>query len=160
MALPVAGADAVRERGHPVEHGVHLCDDVHAVDDERRTFRHAQRDVQSCAVLGDVDVVAPEHRLRALREPGLLGELDEEPQRLVRDAVLRVVEVEAGALGDQPLSACGSSPNRSRRWRSRVAAWCCSRALQAARSRRGVMVAPIVSRVVLGSDVLDRDKPH
>ncbi len=38
-------------------------------------------------------------------QPGLLGEGDEEPERLVGDPVLRVVEVEAGGLGGQPLAA-------------------------------------------------------
>ena len=37
----------------------------------------------------------------------LVGELREQPQRLVGDPVLRVVEEEAGALGDQPLAAAG-----------------------------------------------------
>ncbi len=38
-------------------------------------------------------------------EARLLGELHEQPERLVGDAVLRVVEVEAGALGGKPLAA-------------------------------------------------------
>ena len=54
---------------HPVEHLVHLGDDVDAVDDERRALRHAQRDVQHGAVLGDVDLLAREHRVDALRRP-------------------------------------------------------------------------------------------
>ena len=63
------------ERGHAVEHLVHLRDDVDAVHDERAPLRHAQRDVEHRAVLGDVDPVAAEHRLRALGEARLLGEL-------------------------------------------------------------------------------------
>ena len=39
------------------------------------------------------------------RESRLLGELEEQPQRLVGDAVLRVVEVDAGALGCETLAA-------------------------------------------------------
>ena len=34
-AAPVAGAHPVGERGHPVEHLVHVGDDVVAVDHER-----------------------------------------------------------------------------------------------------------------------------
>ena len=60
---------------HPVEHLVHVGDDVDAVDDERRALRHAQRDVEDRAVLGDVDPVAAEHRLGPLGEARLLGEL-------------------------------------------------------------------------------------
>ncbi len=94
-----------RERGHAVERLVHLRDDVDAVDDERALARHAQRDVEDGAVLGRVDPVAAEHRLGALAQARLLGQLEEEPQRLVGDAVLRVVEVDAGALGGEPLAA-------------------------------------------------------
>ena len=63
-----------REARHPVEHLVDLLDDVVAVDDQRALARHPQRDVQHGAVLGDVDVLAAEHRVAALGEPRLLGE--------------------------------------------------------------------------------------
>ena len=84
---------------------MHLRDDVDAVDEERAPAWHAQRDMEDGAVLGRVDPVAAEHRLRALAQPRLLGELEEQPQRLVGDAVLRVVEVDAGALGGETLAA-------------------------------------------------------
>ena len=86
---------------------MHLRDDVLPVDDERRVARQAQRGVQDGPVLGDVDVVAAEHRLDALRSPRLVRELQEQRDRLVRDPVLRVVEVEPGGLGGQPLAAGG-----------------------------------------------------
>ena len=60
---------SVGERRHPVEHLVHLRHDVLAVDDDRASARHAQRDVQHGAVLGDVDLLAAEHRVDALGEP-------------------------------------------------------------------------------------------
>jgi hypothetical protein len=50
-------------------------------------------------------VLAPEHRVAALGDAALLGELAEQLQRLVGDPVLRVVEEEAGALGGQPVAA-------------------------------------------------------
>ena len=84
---------------------MHLRDDVDAVHDERALARHPQRDVEDGTVLGRVDPVAAEHRVRALGEARLVGELHEQPQRLVGDAVLRVVEVEAGALGSEPLAS-------------------------------------------------------
>ena len=37
---PLAAADALGEVGHPVEHLVHLGDDVAAVDDQRSLARH------------------------------------------------------------------------------------------------------------------------
>ena len=84
---------------------MHVGDHVAAVDDERRALRHSQRDMEDGAVLGRVDPVAAEHRLRALRETGLARELEQEAQRLVGDAVLRVVEIDACALGREPLAA-------------------------------------------------------
>ena len=64
---------------------------------ERAAARHAQRDVQHRAVLGDVDVLAGEHRVAPRGDARLVRELEEQAQRLVGDAVLRVVEQEAGA---------------------------------------------------------------
>ena len=68
VPLPLAGADALGERGHAVERLVHLGDDVDSVHDERALPRHAQRDMQDRAVLGRVDPVAAEHGLGALAQ--------------------------------------------------------------------------------------------
>ena len=73
VALPRAAADAVGEVGHPVEHRVDVGHDVLAVDDDRRASRRAQRDVQHGAVLGDVDLLAAEHRVDARAQAGLLA---------------------------------------------------------------------------------------
>ena len=80
MRLPVwpvqaPRAHAVGEGRHLVEHGVDLGHDVLAVDDDRRALRRAQRHVQDGAVLGDVDLLAAEHRVDARAQAGLLGEL-------------------------------------------------------------------------------------
>ena len=66
-------ADPLGEGGHPVERLVHLLDDVDAVDDQRALARHPQRHVQDGAVLGDVDVLAGEHRFAALLDAALAG---------------------------------------------------------------------------------------
>ena len=107
VALPLAAADAVGEVGHLVEHGVDLRHDVLAVHHDRGVSRRAQRHVQHRAVFRDVDLLAAEHGVDPLAQAGLLRQLQQEPQRLVGDAVLRVVEVEAGGLRRQPLAACG-----------------------------------------------------
>ena len=104
---PLARAHRVGERRHPVEHLVHLGDHVDAVDDERAASRHPQRDVEHRAVLGDVDLLPGEHRVAPLRDARLFRERDEQPQRLVGDAVLRVVEEEARRLDGEPLGAAG-----------------------------------------------------
>ena len=46
-----------------------------------------------------------EHLLAALGHPALQGEAAQQHHRLVGDPVLGEVEVKAGALGDQPLTA-------------------------------------------------------
>ena len=47
-----------------------------AVVHDRGAARCAQRNVKHGAVLRDIDLVAAEHRLDALAQPALLGELD------------------------------------------------------------------------------------
>ena len=79
--------------------------DVLAVDDDRRVLRRAQRHVQHRAVLGDVDLLAAEHRVDPLAQARLLGQLQQQLQRLVGDAVLRVVEIDARGLERQALAA-------------------------------------------------------
>ena len=102
MAFPLARADPVGERRHPVEHLVHVGDDITPVDDQRPLAWHAQRDVQHGAVLGDVDVLAREHGVAALGDAGLRGQLVEQAQALVGHPVLGVIEVQPGRLGRQP----------------------------------------------------------
>ena len=94
----------VREAGHPVEHLVHLGDDVDPVHDERGPLRHAQGDVQHRAVLGHVDPLAREHGVPVPLELRLLGQLDQEAQGLVGDPVFRIVEVEPDGLRAEPLA--------------------------------------------------------
>ena len=61
---------------------MHVAHDVAAVDDERPLARHPQRDVEDGAVLGDVDVLAAEHRVAPLLDPALAGERGEQRDRL------------------------------------------------------------------------------
>ena len=57
--------------------------------------------------LGGVDLLAAEHRVDPLRQAGSLGQLQQEAQRFVGDAVLGVVEVEADGFGGQALAPLG-----------------------------------------------------
>ena len=63
--------------------------------------------MQDGPLLGDVDLFAPEHGVDAGPQAGLLRQLQKEPERFVGDAVLRVVEVDAGGLNGHPLPALG-----------------------------------------------------
>src|SRR6266849_8954833 len=92
-------------RSSPSVRSVHFGNHVLAVDENRLVAGRPEGHVQHRAVLGDVDLLAAEHGVDALAQPGLLGEVDEETERLVGHAVLRVVEVEAHALDRQALAA-------------------------------------------------------
>ncbi len=105
VTLPLAGPDLVRAARHAVEHLVDVAHDVLPVDDQRGTRGHAQCDVQRRAILCLVDPLAPEHRIAALGDAGLLGQTSEEPHGIARDPVLRVVEVEPLRLGRESCSA-------------------------------------------------------
>ena len=107
VAPPLARADPLGERGHAVEHLVHVRDDVAPVDDQRALARHAQGDVQHRAVLGDVDVLAGEHGVAPLGHARLFSQLNEQTEGLVAHAILRIVEVDPGGLGGQPGASLG-----------------------------------------------------
>ena len=93
-AGPLAAAQPVGEVAHPVEHRVHVGDDVLAVDRQLGTAGQPQRGVQHRAVLRGVDVHAGEHCVAALLQACRAGQVDQQLQRLAGDAVLAVVDVE------------------------------------------------------------------
>ena len=91
--------------------------------------RRAQRHVQDGPVFRDVDLLAPEHGVDARPQAGLLGQLQQQLERLVGDAILRVVEVEARRLGGQRARRASgrrrrasgdAAPGPSREWASRA----------------------------------------
>jgi len=61
--------------------------------------------VQHGTVLGEVDVLAREHRGDLLGQPGLLRERDERLDGRVGDEVLGVVEVQLDGVGGQARAA-------------------------------------------------------
>ena len=105
VAFPFAAADALGERGHLVEHGVDFRHDIFSVHEDGRALRRAQGDVQHGAVFRDVDFLAAEHRVDPPAQPGFLGQLDQQLERFVGDAVLRVIQKQPGRLGGQALAA-------------------------------------------------------
>jgi hypothetical protein len=104
VALPLSAADEGGEGRHAIEHGVDAGDHVVTVDHDRGA-RGPQRDVEHRALLGDVDLLAAEHRIPPLGHAGVVGHRDQQAQGLVGHAVLGVVEEQAGALGGHPLAA-------------------------------------------------------
>ena len=84
---------------------MHLGDHVHPVHHDRCGAGSAQGHVEHGAVLRHVDLLAPEHGVDAGAQAGLLGELEEERQGLVGDAMLRVVEIDPHRLRGEALAA-------------------------------------------------------
>ena len=107
MADEGAAAQARRESGHRVEHPVDIRHHIGAVDLDAGAARRAQRDVQYRAAFRGVDLLAGEHRIAAFHHAALFGKLQQQPQRLIGDAVLRVVEEEARAFGREALRPAG-----------------------------------------------------
>ena len=106
-AHPVAVADALGQLAHLVEDVVDVLGDVLAVDRELLGGGHAECHVEDGAVLGRVDVLAFEHGVAAGLDAGGPGDVHEEGHGVVGDAVLGVVQDEAGHLGGEALGSVG-----------------------------------------------------
>ena len=101
----IVGPHAVGERSHLIEHLVHVRHDVDSVDRHHRALRGTERNVHHGAVLGDVDVLAGEHRIAARFDPRRFGQLDQRRQDTIVDAVLRVVDAQVGHVDHVALGA-------------------------------------------------------
>ncbi len=86
--LPRAAAHLVHESGHAVQHLVYLRHYVVAIHLDAPVHGRAQGRVQHRAILGHVDLVAPKHRQDVLFQIRLVGQVQEQVNGLVRDAVL------------------------------------------------------------------------
>ena len=84
---------------------MHLRNNVLTVDEDLLRLGRTQRNVKNRAILRDVDLLPGEHRLDALTQAALLRKLQQQLERLVRNAVLRVVEEQAAGLGGQARAA-------------------------------------------------------
>ena len=107
VALPRAAADAVGKTGHLVEHGVDLGHDVLAIHEDGRASGRAQGHVQHGAVFCEVDFLAAEHGLHALAQVGFPRQLNQQLEGLVGDAVLRIIQEQAGRFRRQAFAALG-----------------------------------------------------
>jgi hypothetical protein len=104
MPFPFAAPHPVGERRHLVEHSADIRHDVLAADEDRRASGRAQRHVQDRTILGDVDLVAAEHRVDAVAQPARFGQRKQQAQRFIGDAILGIVEKDAGRLGSEPVA--------------------------------------------------------
>ena len=72
MAFPCPAAHPLGEVRHLVQHRMDVGHDIPAIENDGSPARRAQRHMQHRAVLGDVDLVAAEHRVDAVLQPGLV----------------------------------------------------------------------------------------
>jgi len=107
VAFPVARTDAFGEGGHLVEDFVDLGNDIFSIDKDGFGLRRAESDVEDGAVFGDVDLLAGEHGFGALAQAGLFGELLQQAEGFVGDAVLGVVEKKSCTFHRKTRAAVG-----------------------------------------------------
>src|SRR5262249_45256311 len=87
VTFPLATTDTIGKVGHLAEHGMDLRHDVLAVDDDGRAFRRTKRHMQRGPIFRYVDFLAAEHRVDSSLQLGLLGELHEQLEGFVTDAI-------------------------------------------------------------------------
>ena len=107
VPLPFAASHPVGEVRHPVEHGMHLGHHVFAIHNDGRVSRCPQGRMQNRSLLGDVDLFSTKHGVDSFPQSKFLGELDQQFECFVRDAILRVIEIKAHGLDRQTLAALG-----------------------------------------------------
>ena len=106
-AGPGPRAHLLGEGVDPVQDLVHVGDHVLAVHLEGRLSGEPECRVQDGAVLGDVDVLATEHRVPALRDARLLGEREQRVDDLPVHQALGEVDGEVRGLEGQRRGAVG-----------------------------------------------------
>ena len=102
-----AGAHAVGEGRHAVEHLVDHRHDVLALRAVDRVGGGAQRHMQDRPILGDVDRLAGEHGVAALLDASRIRQRQQAGHHLVVDEVLGIVEQEIVEAGREPREAAG-----------------------------------------------------
>ena len=105
VAFPFARADAVGKLRHPVKHGMHLWNDINAIDFNRCRAWSAEGCVEHGAVLGDVDLVTTEHGIDLAAQIGGVREIDEASNCLAGDQVLRIIQEKPSGFELELLSA-------------------------------------------------------
>ena len=92
---------------HPVKHGVDFRHHIFSVHEHGFALGRAQGDVQHGAVFGDVDFFAIEHRVHFPAQARFPGQLQEQLERLVGDAILGVIQKQSTGFDRECLAAFG-----------------------------------------------------
>ena len=92
MADPGTLPNGVRERTHLIEDPPNVWHDVLTIDEHAAITAVPKCGVKHRPSLGFIDRLTGEHPVDPCLDLALAGEIDEKPQGLLGDAVLRVVE--------------------------------------------------------------------
>src|SRR4029077_3501348 len=84
-----------------------LRNNVFSVHEDGGPFGRAQSYVKDGALLGEINFVSTKHGVDSGSQARFLGQLEEELERFVGDAVLRIVQENAHRLGGHSLSTFG-----------------------------------------------------
>ncbi len=121
ISLPLAGADGLGEFAHVRQHGVDAGHDVLAIDQDRAVGAIAQGDVQDGPVFGDVDLVAAEHAVAPFLDLGLSGQIEQQAQGFIGDAVFGEIQENVAEVASENFSnRFGSLAKRSRMWTEEI----------------------------------------
>ena len=107
VAFPFARADAVGKIGHTVENGMHLWNNINAIDFDRCRARSTKGGVEDGAVLGDVNLVATEHGVNLAAQIGGVRKIDQASDCLAIDQVFRIIQEKPGGFELELLGASG-----------------------------------------------------
>src|SRR6266851_1198913 len=105
VPLPRTAANTIGERGHLVQYSMHRWNNILTVNNDRLALRRSQRNVKHSTVLRDIDLFSTEHCVDTRPQPRIFRQLNQKLQRLIRDAVLRVVEKDPTCLNCESLAA-------------------------------------------------------
>ena len=63
--------------------------------------------MQDRTLFCDVDLFTPEHRIDSRLQTGFFGQLNQQPERFLRDEILRVIQVNAQSLNRETFTSLG-----------------------------------------------------
>lgn len=86
---------------------MHLGDHVFAIHNDGRISRRPQGDVQNRSFLGEVNLFPAKHSVDSFPQSRFLREFEQQLECLVRDAILRVIEIEAQCFQSQTSPSLG-----------------------------------------------------
>jgi len=105
MAFPRPAANLPGKLRHFVQNIVNLGNNIRTIDEHLFAFGSAQCNMKNGTVLGHVDFFAGKHGVYVCSQTRLLRKINQQTERIGRDAVLRIVEVQSQSLQRKAFAA-------------------------------------------------------